>query len=289
MATDLRELTSLGADDATEPSAHYDRVTAAWKYLLGENLHYGVFRTGAEPLAEATDALTRLMAEQARLAPDLSVLDVGCGTGNPACYMAEHHHCRVLGITTSPVGVEQATARAAARGLAGRASFAVADGMANGFPDASFDRVWVMESSHLMPDKGRLLAECFRVLKPGGRLVLCDLFLKRAIDTREVAKLRYELLLLRDVFGKAKMEPLEWYAARLREVGFGDVRPLDLTRETLPTFDGWEQNAEESKDRCIDLFGARSWRQFVASAEVLRRFWNEGILGYGLIAAERPV
>ncbi len=286
--TNLRDLTSIGAAEGFEPPEHYDRVTPAWQYLLGENLHYGVFSGGKEPLAEATDALTRLMADQAALTPSHRVLDVGCGTGAPACFISERHGCRVLGVSTSEVGLARARERAAARNLSERVSFALADGMANGLPDASFDRVWVMESSHLMPDKRRLLAECARVLEPGGRLVLCDLVLRRPMTTRDVVQVRYELLLLRDVFGKAKMEPLPWYAEELERLGFRDLRQTDLTQATLPTFDRWEENADRSRDQCVSLFGERSWQQFVQSAAVLRRFWQDGTLGYGLVAADRP-
>lgn len=282
-----RHLVSVDSTEATEPSAHYDRVTAAWQYLLGENLHYGVFASGDELLPTATDALTRVMAEHAELSPEAMILDVGCGTGAPACDLVERFGCRVTGISTSAVCVERANHRAAERGLSERARFVVADGMANGLPAMSFDRTWVMESSHLMPDKARMLGECARVLRPGGRLVLCDIVLKRPVATREVVQLRYEFLLLREVFGRAKMETFDWYADALHRAGFAAIERVDLTEATMPTFDRWQENARRSRAECVGLFGERSWEQFVEAASVLRRFWRDGILGYELIAAER--
>src|SRR4051812_2833504 len=166
-------------DPSYEPAAHYDRVTAAWTLLLGEELHYGVFHTGDEDLPTATAALTDAMVQAARVHPGDRLLDVGCGTGAPACRLAGEHGVEVVGITTSPAGVAAAAARADRAGLGRRATFAERDGMDNGFPDASFDRVWALESSHLMRRRDRLLAECARVLRPGGRLVLCDIVLRR--------------------------------------------------------------------------------------------------------------
>ena len=108
------------------------------------------------------------------------MLDVGCGTGAPACRLARRVRRRVTGITTSAVGVEAGRVRAGAEGVADRVRFEERDGMDNGFPDASFDRTWVLESSHLMRERDRLVAECARVLRPGGRLALCDIVLRRA-------------------------------------------------------------------------------------------------------------
>lgn len=284
----LRDLVSLDAREPTEPAAHYDRVTAAWQYLLGENLHYGVFASGNETLGDATDALTRLMAGRAELFDGCTVIDVGCGTGAPACHLAQRFRCRVTGISTSAICVARARQRADDQGLAGRAEFVVADGMANRFPDGVFDRAWVMESSHLMPDKARMLSECARVLRPGGRLVLCDIVLKRPIATREVVSLRYEFLLLREVFGTAKMETFDFYEAALQSAGYTDIDRTDLTEATLPTFDRWQENAHTSRERCVALFGERSWLQFVESGNILRRFWQQGVLGYELLAATKP-
>ena len=100
-----------------EPAAHYDRVTAAWTLLLGEDLHYGVFEAPHEPLANATRRLTELMMQVGEIERGALVLDVGCGIGAPACHIARVVGARVTGITTSHVGVAMARARAEAAGV----------------------------------------------------------------------------------------------------------------------------------------------------------------------------
>jgi 27-O-demethylrifamycin SV methyltransferase len=273
---------------AYQPATHYDRVTAAWELLLGEELHYGVFADPSEELPTATRRLTESMMWAARMAPGSSeILDVGCGTGAPACELARRFGARVTGITTSGAGVEAARARAEQRGLAGLVSFEQRDGMDTGLPDRSFDRVWVLESSHLMRRRDRLIAECARVLRPGGRIVLCDIVLRRPMDLAEVRRLRQPLALLRDVFGDARMEPVEEYVGLAEANGLTVDVAHDLTAATRPTFARWRERACRHRAAVVEMLGEPDWEAFVESCDVLERFWDDGTLGYALIAAAK--
>lgn len=278
----------MTTDADFEPAAHYDRVTAAWGLLLGEELHYGVFDRGDEALPEATGNLTRRMISALRSEPGQRVLDVGCGTGAPACDLAENLGLEVVGITTSEVGVAAANARAHDRGLADRVSFEVRDGTDNRFPDESFDRVWVLESSHLMADRKGLISECARVLRPGGRMVLCDLMRKRVIPFEEVRRRKDEFAILRAAFGNARMDSMEDYAALAESAGLVVDHQEDLTRQTLPTFQHWLANADAHEEICADTLGQEGLDDFRESSRILESLWRDGTFGYGLFAATRP-
>jgi cyclopropane fatty-acyl-phospholipid synthase-like methyltransferase len=269
-----------------DPAQHYDHVAAAWQLLLGDDLHYGVFSDKAGSLPQATAELTRLMIEGARLEPGLSVLDVGCGSGAPACRLATEFSVRVVGITTSAVGVADATARARRDSLRD-VEFAQRDGTDNGFPDGSFDRVWVLESSHLMRERAKLISECARVLRPGGRLVLCDLIRHRDIPFAEVRERRADFVTLRTAFGDAHFEPLSFYAATAEAAGLTVDTRLDLTAQTLPTFDHWRTNAREHREEVVAGIGEDGYAAFVRSCDILEGFWRDGTFGYGLIAAAK--
>lgn len=276
-----------------DPALHYDRVTEAWQLLLGDELHYGVFERGDEQLAEATRALTRRMTEAARF-PDtnpggatLRVLDVGCGSGAPACELATNFGVDVVGITTSQVGVATARARTVELGLSG-VTFEQRDGTANGFADAEFDVVWVLESSHLMRDRMALISECARVLSPGGRMVLCDLMRWREIPFLEVRERRADFATLREAFGDAHFQSLEDYADAARAEGLIVELSDDLTELTLPTFDRWRANAQTHRDAVVALIGTDGHEAFVRSCDILEAFWHDGTFGYGLISARKP-
>ena len=270
-----------------DPAPHYDRITEAWGLLLGPELHYGVFETGEEPLETATAALTALMIEQARLAPGLRVLDVGCGSGTPACRLVEDHEVDVLGITTSAVGVESANARARSRGLWG-ATFEVRDGTDNGLPNESFDRVWVLEASHLMPDRGALISECCRVLRPGGRLILCDIIRRREIPFLELKEKRAAFAVLRSAFGAARMDPLKTYVKLAAGAGLEPDHVQDLTSSTRPTFARWQTNLDLHRNRVLELLDEQSVRDFEESLRILDGFWGDDTLGYGIMSARKP-
>jgi 27-O-demethylrifamycin SV methyltransferase len=271
-----------------EPAAHYDRVTDAWGLLLGNELHYGVFEQGDEPLAEATRALTRRMVDGLRAEPGQRILDVGCGTGAPACDLAESLGVEVLGITTSEVGVEAARARAEQRGLSDRVAFELRDGTDNGLPEASFDRVWALESSHLMPDRRGLISECARVLRPGGRFVLCDVMRLRTIPFDELRRRKDEFAVLRAAFGNARMDTMDEYVSLAEEAGLTVDTREDLSAATLPTFRHWIANAEHHYDDVVETLGEEGVNDFTEGSRVLDTLWREGTLGYGLFAAARP-
>jgi 2-polyprenyl-3-methyl-5-hydroxy-6-metoxy-1,4-benzoquinol methylase len=94
------------------------------------------------------------------------VLDLGCGSGVLACYMARHG-AQVTGADITEHGTRLTAANAASRGLA--VSVVRTDAEAMGFADASFDFVLSWGVLHHSRSTERALAEVRRVLRPGGR------------------------------------------------------------------------------------------------------------------------
>ena len=99
------------------------------------------------------------------------VLDAGCGTGEQTL-LAASSGADALGVDGSPLAVERARAKAAARGI--RASFEVADALRLGDLGRSFDTIIDSGLFHVFDDdsRARYVASLASVLRPGGRLYL---------------------------------------------------------------------------------------------------------------------
>jgi SAM-dependent methyltransferase len=104
--------------------------------------------------------------------PNARVLEIGCGTGAVTRVLASRPGVtEAVGIDPSPVFV--ATARELAAEV-GNVSFETGDGRALRFADADFDAVVCHTVLSHIPEPGRILAEAFRVLRPGATLAVCD-------------------------------------------------------------------------------------------------------------------
>jgi len=104
------------------------------------------------------------------------VLDAGCGVGGSSIFLAKVHGCTTQGITLSTKQVETCRKNARVEGVAEKCSFELADYTNTGFPDNTFDVVCAIESVCYARDKNDFLKEAFRILKPGGTLVVADFF-----------------------------------------------------------------------------------------------------------------
>jgi SAM-dependent methyltransferase len=108
------------------------------------------------------------------------VLDVGCGTGEQTL-LAASSGAEALGVDVSPLAVERARGKAAARGVpaaaggqVGSARFEVADALSLGDLGLTFDTVIDSGLFHVFDDdsRARYVASLASVLRPGGHLYL---------------------------------------------------------------------------------------------------------------------
>lgn len=106
----------------------------------------------------------------AKLGPNPAVLDVGCGDAALSGLLAMQLNARIEGVDVTPGSMELARAEFAKRKLTGR--FQTVDGYTYPFPDGSFSAVVCSDVIEHVQKPAVMLAEMWRVLAPGGVLVV---------------------------------------------------------------------------------------------------------------------
>jgi ubiquinone/menaquinone biosynthesis C-methylase UbiE len=123
--------------------------------------------------------LTKEIFKFEKVTPTTRILDVGCGTGQTAAYLASQYGAIVTGIDIHPVMVEKAKTRMARYQL----PVEIIQGSIENCPfkDESFDFI-ISESVLSFVNKPKSLTEIFRLLKGGGRFIANELTINQLIN-----------------------------------------------------------------------------------------------------------
>lgn len=156
----------------------YDASTPLWLNTWGEQMHHGYY--GPDGKREVGHQQAQLDMIEAMLewgqAPTKvrRFLDAGCGVGGSSRYLAlRHPEAMGLGVTLSPVQADNGRRYNQQAGVDDRLTIRAQDVYTlDGEDDGPFDLIWSMESAEHMADKQALLDLFYRLLRPGGQLVM---------------------------------------------------------------------------------------------------------------------
>jgi len=266
---------------------HYDSITEGWRYIFGDNFHFGYFNTPDDNLNTATNNLIDELMSLSQLGPETKILDAGCGIGTPAGYIHSKFGADITGISVSKKGVDLANIAIAQSGYTDKVRFMVADMIDTKFPQESFDIIWIMESSHLIKNKKMLFDECYRLLKPGGHILLSDILASNKFNLLVKIKNFFQMTSMVLTFGKGKIETSERYAALLSHSDFKKISAINISRQVTPTLKCWSINLIKNKDNLNKVFGEEKIRRFKKSIDALQYFFEEDFFCYYLFTAEK--
>lgn len=269
----------------------YDASSCLWEQVWGEHMHHGYYGADGKEKKDRRQAQIDLIEELLKwsgVQQAQNILDVGCGIGGSSLYLAEKFSAKATGITLSPVQAARATERAAEAGLMTRTKFQVADALDPPFANDTFDLVWSLESGEHMPDKTKFLQECYRVLKPGGTLIMVT-WCHRPTDGSGslTADEQKHLTDIYRVYCLPYVISLLEYEAIARKLSFQNIRTADWSTAVAPFWDVVIDSAFTPSAILGLLLSGWSTIQAALSLGLMRRGYQRGLIRFGLLYATK--
>jgi SAM-dependent methyltransferase len=186
-------------------------------------------------------SLTQSILEDEKIQPFESVLDIGCGTGQTAAFLAQEFGCQVTAVDNHPIMIKKARERFEKND----SPVLVIEGDAQNLDllDNSIDLI-IAESVIAFTDISRTLNELSRVLKSCGRMILIEMAAEQSLS-EDIRKKACSLYGIKNILNEQ-----EWKLA-IQQAGFTHIEIIDTPSELLPT---QITDINPSKNINMDLF-----------------------------------
>ncbi|MEC8889130.1 MAG: methyltransferase domain-containing protein [Pseudomonadota bacterium] len=225
----------------------------------------------------ATDAL----ALHAKINESTHVLDLCCGLGGPARYLAYHYGCRVTGVDMNTDRLAGAVRLTERTKLQDRVLFHHANALQTGLADETFDVIVSQEAFCHIPNKKTLITECVRLLKPGGRIVYTDI-LARSNMTNEIrSRLETEMVF-------SELSTLEQYCHLLEEKGCQVIEVEDLSDNWAEILIDRLTMYRSLKEQTVSSFDLAHFQKWDRTYSFFVGLYRSGELGGGRFVAHKP-
>jgi len=272
---------------------YYNQTHLGYRLFWGLNrafsMHYGLHDAEHAGHVAAVLNLTRSLATTANITADDEVLDVGCGFGGSAIWLAKNVGCRVTGIDINPREIVFAKEQARKDGVADRLHFIEMDyGEMARLDAAAFSVVWQIETL-IYADRRRFTVDAYRRLQPGGRLAVADYFSRPGVYAAGEKE-----ILDRWVTGWAGKDLVseDDFVSYLAAAGFHRIRFEDKSRSVLPSSRRMSHvcTLTAPLGRALEFVGLRSRLQTENSIGAVLQYdaLKRGLWIYGIVSAQKP-
>src|SRR5918996_3524449 len=200
--------------------------------------------------------------------------------GGPARYMAHRLGCRVTGLDLTKSRHEGAVRLTAMVGLDHLVDFRLGNALDMPFADATFDVVIGQEAFAHVPDKPRLIAECARVVRPGGAIAFTDILRREALRVAEFERLRLEMTF-------QSLESLDGYSDLLANCGYVVVAIDDLSAWWTEVLQGRLAMYRALEPTTVARFGTAHFQKWDQTYAFFVGLFAAGRLGGGRFVARR--
>ncbi|MEO1518304.1 MAG: methyltransferase domain-containing protein [Bacteroidota bacterium] len=223
---------------------YYDRTRfdyrVAWDDSEHPAVHFGFYDEQASNHKDALMNTNRVLADRVNAQAGERLLDAGCGRGGSCFWLAKNRQVRPTGITPVASQIKDCQEQAQKLGLQEQVNFVQADYCQTDFADASFDIVWACESLCHAQQKGDFYREAFRLLRPGGRLIIAEYIRqKRPLAAREEQLLAAWL----NRWAIQDIDSQDEHLSHAQQAGFAKVEMENVTPFTRTSLRNLHRNA----------------------------------------------
>ncbi len=266
-------------------SARVDLYDSAYANYASEVYREVRMQTYGEDFGQTSWATTeesREIPHRLVLKPDSSVLELGCGSGGYALYVAETVGCRVVGLDINEPGVQNANQLAAARGLGEKVHFERCDASkVLPFEDETFDAVFSNDVLCHLAGRPRVLGEMFRILKAGGRMLFSDALVVGGM-------LSHEEIATRSSIGFYVYSPPGENERLIARAGFRRISVTDTTDSAAQIAKQWYDAREKMTKELIAVEGNSNFEGLQRFLSCVHSLTTERRLLRYLYSANKP-
>jgi tocopherol O-methyltransferase len=211
---------------------HYKANQIMFSIFWSKNyLRYGFWDKKTKNVEEALKNVDKEVGRILQLKSGDKVLDAGCGVGGSVIYFAKNFDIHITGINISEnqLSIGRKKAKAKANKLNEKVKFENQSFLSTTFKNSSFDKIYAIESIYHTHDTEKVIKEMYRILKPGGKIVIVDRFLaKENMNVEE--KKSYSHF----IKGQAvkKLPSLEGVKSSFKNMNFKKINYTNKIKET---------------------------------------------------------
>lgn len=243
----------------------------------GEDIHIGLYATPDEDIPAASRRTVETMAaELAGIGASSRVLDLGAGYGGSGRYLAKTYGCKVVCLNISETQNARNEKLNKEQGLDHLVSVVHGDFENVGMEDGSFDYVWSQDAILHSGDRGKVLDEVKRLLKPGGLFVFTD---PMQSDNCPDGVLQPIL----DRIQLSTLGSFKYYREELTRRGFEEVKVQDLTHQLRNHYNRVREELLKNREAAVGFSG----EDYVANMDKGLQHWvngaDKGYLAWGII------